>query len=167
MIAMEELKAYIIMVIGAVFTLLAPIQNFMYAMVLLFGLNFLFGLVAAQVKKEGWSTKKALMFIWYCAIFFVAACSVFVIGHLMDENEQAIAVVKILCYVAIYIFGTNIFRNWKNILTPGTSWYKFVDLIYYILSVKFIERFPLVRKWQEEHEGESHTGRTILDKDDN
>lgn len=149
---MDEIRAYIIMAIGAVFTLLAPIQNFMYAMVLLFGINFVFGLVAAIVKKEGWSTKKALMFIWYCTIFFVAAASLFIIGHLMDEREQAVAVVKILCYVAIYIFGTNIFRNWGNILTPGTTWHKFVDLIYYVLSVKFIERFPLVKKWQEEKE---------------
>ena len=149
---MDEIRAYIIMAIGAVFTLLAPIQNFMYAMVLLFGINFAFGLVAAIVKKEGWSTKKALMFIWYCAIFFVAAAALFIIGHLMDEREQAVAVVKILCYVAIYIFGTNIFRNWGNILTPGTTWHKFVDLIYYVLSVKFIERFPLVKKWQEEKE---------------
>ena len=33
---MGEIKAYIIMVVGALFTLLSPIQNFMYAMVLLF-----------------------------------------------------------------------------------------------------------------------------------
>ena len=162
---MGEIKSYIVMLIGAIFTLLAPIQNFMYAMLLLFGINFIFGLVAAVVRKEGWSTKKALMFIWYCAIFFVASCAIFVIGHLMDENEQAIAVVKILCYVAIYIFGTNIFRNWLNILTPGTAWYKFVDLIYYVLSIKFIERFDIVKKWQEERNNTPHEGKTILDQD--
>ena len=162
---MGEVKTYIVMVVGAIFTLLAPIQNFMYAMLLLFGINFIFGLVAAVVKKEGWSTKKALMFIWYCAIFFIMACSVFVIGHLMNEREQATAVVKILCYVAIYIFGTNICRNWLNILIPGTAWYKFVDLIYYVLSVKFIEKFGIVKKWQEERNNTNKEGKTILDKD--
>lgn len=155
------------MAVGAVFTLLAPIQNFMYAMLLLFGVNFAFGLVAAVVKKEGWSTKKALMFIWYCAIFFTMACSLFIIGHLMNEREQATAVVKILCYLAIYIFGTNICRNWLNILVPGTAWYKFVDLIYYVLSVKFIEKFSIVKKWQEERNNQPSEGHTILDKDDN
>ena len=146
---MQDIKTIIITIVGAIFTLLAPIQNFMYAMLLLFGINFAFGLIAALVKKEGWSTKKALYFFWYCGIFLVTACAVFIIGHLMGEKEQAEAVVKILCYVAIYIFGTNIFRNWKNILTPGTAWYKFVDLIYYVLSVRFIERFPLVKEWQK------------------
>lgn len=164
---MGDIKAYIVMVIGGIFTLLAPIQNFMYAMLLLFGVNFAFGLLAAYVNKEDWSNKKALMFIWYCAIFFITSCSVFVIGHLMDENEQAIAVVKILCFLAIYVFGTNICRNWLNIIPKGTPWYKFVDLLYYILSVKFIERFSVVKRWQEERNNTSKEGKTILDKDDN
>lgn len=138
------------MVVGAVFTLLSPIQNFMYAMLTLFSVNFLFGLVAAIVTREGWSTKKALWFFGYCAIFFVTAAAVFVIGHFMDEEQQAVAVVKFMCFIAIYIFGTNIFRNWKNILTPGTAWFRFVDLIYYVLSVKFIERFDIVKRWQEQ-----------------
>ena len=155
------------MVIGAFFTLLSPIQNFMWAMVTLFGVNFFFGLVAAIVNKEGWSTKKALMFFAYCFIFFVTAAAFFIIGHFMNEESQAIAVVKILCYVAIYIFGTNICRNWLNILRKGTAWYKFVDLLYYVLSVKFIERFGTVKKWQEERNNKKEEGHTILDKDNN
>lgn len=154
---MNDLKTIIITIVGAIFTLLAPIQNFMYAMMLLFGVNFIFGVVAAVVRKEGWSTKKALCFIWYCATFFVTACATFIIGHLLNEQAQATAVVKILCYVAIYVFGTNIFRNWLQILNPGTAWYKFVDLIYYVLSVKFIERFSIVKEWQEQSEDEQQT----------
>lgn len=164
---MGEFKTYIIMAIGALFTLLSPIQNFMYAMAVLFGLNFVFGLVAAIINKEGWSTKKACMFLVHLASFLVTACSAFIIGDLMGEHQQAIAVVKIYCYVAVYIFGTNICRNWLNILRPGTAWYKFVDLIYYVLSVKFIERFDIVKKWQEERNNKKDEGRTILDKDDN
>ena len=148
---MGEIKTYIVMMAGALLTLLAPIQNFMIAMAILFAINLGFGLVAAVVNTEGWSTKKALMFLVHMATFLVTACSAFVIGHLMGEESQAVAVVKIYCYVAIYIFGTNIARNWLQILKPGTSWYKFVDLIYYVLSVKFIERFDIVKKWQEEH----------------
>lgn len=163
---MNDLKTIIITIIGAIFTLLAPIQNFMYAMLLLFAINFVFGVVAAVVRKEDWSTKKALFFFLYCGTFFVTSCAAFVIGKLMDEQEQATAVVKILCYIAIYIFGTNIFRNWLIILKPDTAWYKFVDLIYYVLSIKFIEKFSIVKSWQEERNNTKHEGRTILDKDD-
>ena len=70
----------------------------------------------------------------------------------MGEKEQAATVVKGLCFLAIYVFGTNILRNWRNILSDGTAWYKFVDLLYYVLSVKFIEKFDIVKKWQEERE---------------
>lgn len=150
---MDELKTVIVTIAGAIFTMLAPIQNFMYAMVLLFSLNFMFGVVAAIVNSEEWNNKKALMFFAYCAIFFVTAAAIFIIGRFMDEESQAVAVVKILCFLAIYIFGTNICRNWLNILTPGTTWYKLVDLIYYVLSVKFIERFSIVKRWQEERNG--------------
>lgn len=147
---MADLKTYIIMLAGALFSLLAPIHNFMYAMVVLFGFNFLVGIVAAVVNKEEWSTKKALMFFVYCTIFLVLSCSIFIIGHLMGEREQAVAVVKILCFLAVYIFGTNIFRNLRGTVRKGTPWYKFFDLCYYVLSVKFIERFSVVKKWQEE-----------------
>lgn len=164
---MDEVRTYVIMAIGAFFTLLAPIENFMYAMLTLFTVNFFFGIVAAIVNKEEWSTKKALCFIWYCAIFFVVAAALFTIGHFMNEEEQATAVVKILCYIAIYIFGTNICRNWLQILVPGTAWYKFVDMVYYVLSVKFIEQFPFVKKWQDKRNNTAKEGKTILDKDDN
>lgn len=164
---MGEIKAYIVMVIGALFTLLSPIENFMWAMVTLFGVNFLFGLVAAIVNKEPWSTKKALMFFAYCCVFFVTAASFFAIGHFMNEESQAIAVVKILCYLALYVFGTNICRNWLNIVPKGSTWYKMVDLLYYVLSVKFIEKFDVVKKWQQERNNTPNEGHTILDKDDN
>lgn len=154
---MNDLKAIIIGFMGAIFTLLAPIQNFMYAMLILFGLNFGAGLLAAYVKKEPWENKKALWFFAYCAIFLVSACSAFIIGHLMGEKEQSIAVVKILCFLAIYIFGTNIFRNLRFVAPTGSSWYKLFDLCYYVLSVKFIEKFDFMKKWQKANESEVST----------
>ena len=160
---MDDIKTVIVYAVGAIATLLAPIQNFMYAMLILFGINFFFGLVAARVKEEKWSTKKALMFFVYVVIFLVISCTAFIIGHLMGEREQAIAVVKILCYIAVYIFGTNIFRNLRHIAPDGSTWHKLFDLCYYTLSVKFIEKFDFVKKWQEEKESESHN--TVLDHD--
>jgi peptidoglycan/LPS O-acetylase OafA/YrhL len=160
---MDDIKTVIVYSVGAIMTLLAPIQNFMYAMLILFGINFFFGLVAARMKEEKWSTKKALMFFVYVVVFLVIACTAFIIGHLMGEHEQAIAVVKILCYIAVYIFGTNIFRNLRHIVPKGTAWYRLFDLCYYTLSVKFIEKFDFVKKWQEERKEESKN--TVLEKD--
>lgn len=91
------------------------------------------------------------MFFVYVMVFLVIACTSFVIGKLMGEHDQAVAVVKILCYIAVYIFGTNIFRNLRQIAPKGTAWYKLFDLCYYTLSVKFIEKLDFVKKWKDEN----------------
>jgi hypothetical protein len=148
---MDDIKTVVVYAVGAITTLLSPIQNFLWAMLILFGVNFLFGLIAARVGREKWSTKKALMFFVYVMVFLVIACTSFVIGKLMGEHDQAVAVVKILCYIAVYIFGTNIFRNLRQIAPKGTAWYKLFDLCYYTLSVKFIEKLDFVKKWKDEN----------------
>ena len=161
---MDELKTIVVYIVGAIFTLLTPIHNFMVAMLILFGMNFFFGVVAAVVNKEKWSHKKAMMFFVYMGIFLVISCAAFIIGHYLNNEDQAVAVVKILCYLAVYIFGTNIFRNLRGIVTHETVWFKLFDLCYYILSVQFIEKFPFVQKWQEERLNTEKEGKTILDK---
>lgn len=164
---MQDLKTVVVYVIGAIFTLLTPIHNFMIAMLILFGINFFFGVVAAVVNKEKWSHKKAMMFFVYMGIFLVISCAAFIIGHYLNNEDQAVAVVKILCYLAVYIFGTNIFRNLRGIVTKDTAWFKLFDLCYYVLSVQFIEKFSFVKKWQDERLNTENEGHTILDKDDN
>ena len=164
---MDDIKTVIVYAIGAIATLLSPIQNFVWAMLILFGVNFFFGLVSARVRQEPWKIKKALMFFVYVAVFLTIACVSFIIGKLMGEEDQAVAVVKILCYIAVYIFGTNIFRNLRHITPKGSSWYKLFDICFYTLSVKFIERFEFVKKWQEEKDSVEGGAHTILDKDNN
>ena len=153
---MQDLKTIIISFVGAVFALFAPIENFLYAMVILLGANFIVGIVSARANSEDWSTKKALMFFVYAVIFLVIVYIAFAIGHFMGEEEQAIAVVKIICYVAVYVFGTNIFRNLRTIVPKDSQWYKVFDICYYVLSVKFVEKLPFIKKWQDQEEEESH-----------
>ena len=161
---MNDLKTYVMAGLGGLISLLAPIQYFMYSMIILFSVNFLFGFAADKMNGGKWDTKKALMFFVCCAVFFVTAVSAFIIGHLLGELQQAIAVVKYLCFVAVYIFGTNIFRNLRAIPPNGSAWYKFFDLCYFLLSAEFLDKIPFIKKWQEEREGKK--GKTILDKDE-
>ena len=160
---MNEVKTYVVTGIGALFVLMSPIHNFMVAMLLLFVTNFLFGLVAARAAGEKWDYKKALKFLWLCILFFIMVGMIFIVGYLMGERDQSAAAVKMVCWLALYIFGTNIIKNWHNLLTPGTTWYKFVDLLYYILSIQFVEKLPFIKKWQESSQG--NTTNTVLDKD--
>lgn len=149
---MNDIRSLIVYTVGAIISLLSPIHTFMYAMLVLFGVNFIIGLFAARMTGERWDTKKALMFFVYVLVFLLIACTAFIIGHLMGEREQAVAVVKLLCFLAVYIFGTNIFRNLCFIAPTGSTWWRMFDLCYFVLSVKFIERFDFVKKWREENQ---------------
>ena len=49
----------------------------------------------------------------------------------------------------MYLFTTNILRNWRKILVPGTPWHQLVDFLHYVLSFGFVDRIPLFKKYQE------------------
>ena len=77
---MNDFRSIIIAVTGAFFALLSPIQDFMAGMLILFVVNFVFGLLAAIFNGEEWSWRKAGMCFVYCLIFFATAASMFIVG---------------------------------------------------------------------------------------
>lgn len=147
---MNDIRSVIIAVTGAFFALLSPIQDFMAGMLILFVVNFVFGLLAAIFNGEEWSWRKAGMCFIYCLIFFATAASMFIVGHFMHTEEQALVCVKYVCFAAIYLFGTNIVRNWRSLCTPGSTWHKLTSLLYYILTVKFVEKFTIFKHFSPE-----------------
>lgn len=142
---MNEIRSVIFAVIGAFFALLSPIQDFMLAMLILFVVNFIFGLLADIHEGEEWSWRKAGMCFVYCFIFFATAASMFIVGHFMHSEEQTLACVKYVCFAAIGVFGTNILRNWLILCTPGSTWHKLISILYYILTIKFVEKFKFFK----------------------
>lgn len=74
---MNDIRSYVVMAIGAVLAMLSPIMDFIFAMLLLLGLNFIFGLVAARLNGEKWDWKKAGMCFIFAAVFFVIVVSIF------------------------------------------------------------------------------------------
>lgn len=147
--SLVELKTLIITIIGLVTSLFSPILDFMMAMLILLTTNLVFGMASARVKGEEWSWKKALMFFVFCGGMFSIFFVMFGVGHFLHNDAEAILCVKYGCFIATWVFGTNILRNWRSMLRPGTATYKFVDIMYYILTVQFVEKMPFVKKWQE------------------
>lgn len=145
-----ELKALVMTVFGLLASLFAPIWDFMIAMMLLLTLNLLFGIASAWASGEGWSWKKARMFFVFCFGLFGTFAVMFAVGHYLHEDAEAAMCVKYACFVAVWVFGTNILRNWRSMLHEGTATYKLVDILLYILTVQFVERLPFVKKWQSQ-----------------
>lgn len=162
---LTELKTIAITVFGLLASMFSPIQDFMVAMMILLTVNLLFGIASAVVSGERWSWKKACMFFVFCGGLFFCFASMFAVGHFLHQDAEAAMCVKYACFIAVWVFGTNILKNWRRMLKEGTATYKFVDILIYVLSVQFVEKLPFVKKWQEEQTKENN--HTILDKDDN
>ena len=144
---MSEVKVVIVNIITAVLGFLAPIQDFMVAIVILFILNFIFGLIADMVTGGIWSWRKAFRFILHCFVFFVLAAAVFTCGRFMHNESGAVQCVSYICYVTIYIYAVNILRNLRHMLKEGTDMYKVIDILYYILTLKVVDKIPFLGEY--------------------
>ena len=144
---MDEFRVAIINIIGAVLGFLAPIQDFMVAIVILFILNFIFGLTADMVTGGTWSWRKAFRFFTHCFVFFVMAAAVFTCGHYMHNQEGAVQCVSYICYVTIYIYAVNILRNLRHMLLEGSGMYRVVDILYYLLTLKVVDKIPFLSEY--------------------
>ncbi len=166
-ITMSDIKVFIIGTVLGFLTLLTPIRDFMASMLVLFTLNFMFGLFAARMNNEDWSWKKAAMFFVSCFIFFVTVASLFVAGHYLHSDEQAVFCVRYICIAAMYLFTTNILRNWRKVLVPGTTWYLLVDFVHYVMSCGFVDKMPIFKKYQEYKKKEENGSKQRTDVADN
>ncbi len=162
---LTELKTLAITIFGLLASLFSPIQDFMVAMMILLTVNLLFGIASAVASGEGWSWKKACMFFVFCGGLFFCFASMFAVGHFLHQDAEAVLCVKYACFIAVWVFGTNILRNWRQMLKKGTSTYKFVDILLYVLTVQFVEKLPWVKKWQEEQKDSEADASGTVDGD--
>lgn len=151
---MGEIKGFLIASFAALVSFFMPISDFIVAMIILFVVNFCFGLLADIVDGQGWQKKKALQFFVQCLIFFMLAFCIFSIGEKLHAHEQSVSGVKYLCVVALWFFSVNISRNWMNITPKNSTFHKIAYFINYVLSVQFVERIPYLKRFIAEKEQE-------------
>lgn len=151
---LSEIKFLIVSIISGVMGMLLPIKDFMHAMILMFAINYVFGLIAGLIAGEEWSLKKSMVFVYHCALFFAIATFLFLIGHFLRAEEEAVGCVKTLCGIAIYFYSTNVVRNWRSMLVKETTMYKVADAVYFILTMKIVERVPYVSEYLKAKKGE-------------
>lgn len=150
---MNELRHLVINIITAVMAFLSPIKDFMMALILLFGMNFICGVLADILAGKDWSFRKAFTFIKHCFLLFGLAAFIYACGNYMHNQSGAIQCVSYISYLAIWIYSINIVRNMKLMCMEGTSMYKLLDIIYYIISVKIITKIPYLQEYVEQKKG--------------
>ena len=144
---LEQFKYVMCTIVSGMLSLFFPIRDFMYAMIVVFLLNYVFGVIAGLIHGEKWSFKKSFVFFRHCALFFVMTASIFATGRFLHNSEETLGVVKALCGVAIWFYATNIVRNWRAILVENTTMWKVAGFVYYVLTLKAVERIPFLSEY--------------------
>lgn len=147
----DYIKNLIVSVLAGLAAYLNPISGDLKSLVALFFFNFLFGLAAGLLaNNESFNLKKAFRCIIEATIFFVLVATIYFIGEHKGNPSGALQCVSFMTYIIIYFYGTNILRNLKSMAKHNSSFYKVVNFLYYVLSVEFIKRIPLLGNYQNE-----------------
>ena len=144
---MNEIKVFFVAVISAIFSLLSPIKDYFHAMIIVFVINFLCGLIADYRSGGKWSMKKAMVFFYHILVFSLLASSIFVIGHFLHNRDEALFCVKTLCFIALWFYSINILKNLRFMLIDGTTMHSLIDFIYYIVSLKLVNKIPYLNDY--------------------
>lgn len=138
-------KAAIIGIVSELLAFFAPIENNYIALVWLFGLNFLFGLLADVLRGKDFSMKKAIACITHASLFFALCASLYGIGYFQNVSEEMLnQCVSSFCWILVYCYSTNIVRNIRSVLDKETPAYKALDLVYHTLTMAFVKALPYI-----------------------
>lgn len=145
----DFIKMTIMSVLGILATFFKPLEEELLVLVLVFAMNFIFGLVADKVKHNvGFRFKKAFASFKEATTFFVLAVMIYTFGELKDWSvEAAVHAVGFLTYVLSWFYSVNILRNLKDIFRPKSVAWKVVDFLYYMVSIEFVEKIPYLNNY--------------------
>lgn len=154
---MDGVKVFVASFFANIASLLFPIRNDIFGLIMLFTLNFVIGLLADLSNRREWSFKKAFQLFRDAAIYFVLVASIYLLGHIKGEDATAVQCVSFLIYIAIYFYGTNILRNARMITQHGSTLFRILDFLYYVLSLRIMEHFSYLKGYVNEYEKENKT----------
>lgn len=144
---MDSFKLMVASLFANIAGLLFPIKNDIFGLVLLFCVNFVVGLLADIANHREWSFTKAFCFFRDAAIYFVMVASIYLLGHLKGEEIAAVHCVSFMIYVAIYFYGTNILRNARMITNEGSTLFRILEFLYYVMSLRILERYGYIKDY--------------------
>lgn len=152
-----DIKGLLIAILTALGGFFMPITDFILAILILLGVNFLSGWIEDELHAEGWKWNKAFKAFYECCVLCGIGAFIFVIGHFMHREEAAIQCLSAIYLAGIWFYSVNILNNWKKILPEKTTIHRFVSFLHFIVSMQFVEKIPYLKAFlTQEKEKESH-----------
>lgn len=134
--------------IAGIMAYLNPISGDVYALIAVFWLNFVFGLLADLcVNDNEWSFRKAWKCISEMMVIFVLMCAIFFIGKQKGNPEAALQCISFISYTVFYFYGVNILRNMK-LLFPAS---RTISFLYNVASIEFAKKIPGLSEYLEKN----------------
>ena len=154
---MNEIKGVLLMTFSALVGFFAPIQDLILAIIVLLSVNFASGLIEDALHAGGWSWKKAFKTFYELFVLCGIGFFVFAIGNFLHEKQGAIQCLTAIYFAAIWFYGVNILNNWKKILPEGSTIYRFISFIHFVVSLQIVEKIPYLKAFLQQENNENIT----------
>ena len=86
----DQIKAVLLMVYSALSGFFLPIHDFIVAIMILLGVNFISGWIEDCLHADGWKWRKAFKAMRECCVLCGIGAFVFVMGHFMHRPNSAV-----------------------------------------------------------------------------
>jgi len=149
---MDILKNVIVTLLSAIIAFLQPVGNTIYLLLFLFIANLLVGTFHDIVINI--SRFKFRKFIWACGEFLIyvgIVCAIYIIGFFQNDKMEAQYIIKVISYLFIYAYSTNILKN-LLLMRPDNLVFKF---LYYVFSLAFVKRIPYLSEFLKQNENDN------------
>ena len=107
---------------------------------ILLGVNFISGWIEDCLHADGWKWRKAFKAMRECCVLCGIGAFVFVMGALYAPAKQCGAMPDGHLCSRDLVYCINILVNWKKIVQKETTLYRFINFLYFVVSMKFVEK---------------------------
>ncbi len=146
----DTVKAIICTTIASLATYLAPIHGSLIGILALLLANFLIGLVTGlAVERESFSFVKFKEAAIEAAFFLGLLSFTYYLGEHNGNPKETVSCISAITYIIIYCYGINMLKNVRRWLISNSPFKMTIDMIYYILTIEFIKRFPAFDKYKQ------------------
>lgn len=149
----ETLRAVVITLLAAIATYLEPIQGSLTDILALLLVNFAVGFITGLiVQDEKFSFKKFAIACGEGAFFLGLLSFTYFLGDHNGNGKETVSCISGISYIMIYCYGINILKNVKRWLIKDSPFKMFIDMLYYILTVEFLKKFPAFKNYKNKTE---------------
>ncbi len=148
----DIIKTAVATYVGALVAYLQPVHNAMVLLLIFAACDIVFGVVSGiVVSKERFSFKKFMLSACYLLVYLGIVVMVYAVGRYQGDIDESLYVVKVITYVFIYFYSSNILKNLHQLM-PDNPVIGFLD---YFIGLQFSKKVALLDDYLKKKQSEN------------